>query len=214
VLNDPRASTRAGGRGRKNGEPLADLQGWARDGKSPWQELTFEQYGLHTTLLVKVQQALYYAAGKDRLLTVILTRDKVGQRPDHRFYCTCLNWSAREVLSAYASRWALEVTFEGSKQVLGLEDAANRLPRAVQRTAPMALVLYSLVVLWFDVAGHEQVRFPERPWYGRKREPSFQDMVSTLRRLSWEEKIAEVVPVNGPHRNWVAEVTELIARVG
>lgn len=214
VLYAPLSAEQASDRRRKKGERLADLQSWAQDSNSPWQELTFDQYGLHTTLQVKVQQALYYAAGKDRLLTVILTRDKVGQRPDHRFYCTCLDWDAREVLSAYASRWALEVTFEGSKQVLGLEDAANRLPKAVQRTAPMALLLYSLVVLWFDAGGHEQMRFPQRPWYRRKCEPSFQDMVSTLRRLSWEEKIAEVVAVNGPHQNWVAEVTELMARVG
>jgi hypothetical protein len=176
--------------------------------------LTFDQYGLHTTLGVKVQQALYYAAGKDRLLTVILTRDRDGKRPDHRFYCTRLSWGVREVLSAYASRWALEVTFEGGKQVLGLEDAANRLPRAVQRTAPMALVLYSLIVLWFDEVGHARMRFPERPWYRRKREPSFQDMVNTLRRQSWEDKIGEVVSANGPHEKWVAEVVELASRVG
>ena len=66
---------------------------------------------------------------------------------------------------AYASRWALEVTFEGGKQVLGLEDPANRLPKAVQRTAPLALVLYSLIVLWFDLVGQEWVQFPYRPWY-------------------------------------------------
>jgi hypothetical protein len=199
---------------RKKGQRLPDLQGWADDAQSPWQELAFDQYGLHTTLAVKVQQALYYTAGKGRLLTIILTRDREGKRPDHRFYCTRLDWGAREVLSAYASRWALEVTFEGAKQVLGLEDAANRLPKAVRRTAPVALLLYSLVVLWFDEVGHEQVRLPERPWYRHKREPSFQDMVTTLRRLSWEEKIGEVVSTTGPHRNWVAEVVELAARVG
>jgi hypothetical protein len=202
------------GRSRKKGARLPDLQGWADDASQPWQELTFDQYGLHATLHVKVQQALYYTAGKDRLLTVILTRDQKGQRPDHRFYCTRLDWDVREILSAYASRWALEVTFEGAKQVLGLEDPANRLPRAVQRTAPMALVLYSLVVLWFDAEGQHHVRFPERPWYRQKREVSFQDMMTTLRRLSWEEKIAEVVPRNGPHEEWVAEVAELAARVG
>src|SRR4051794_36103005 len=87
--------------------------------------------------------------------------------------------------------WYMEVTFEGAKQVLGLEGPANRLPKAVRRTAPMALVLYSLVVLWFDAVGHAGVRFPERPWYRHKREPSFQDMVTTLRRQSWEEKLGE-----------------------
>jgi DDE superfamily endonuclease len=126
---------------RKKGERLPGLADWADDAASPWQKLVFDQYGLHATLQVKVQQALYYTAGKDRLLTVILTRDLKGKRPDHRFYCTRLDWSAQAVLSAYASRWALEVTFEGAKQVLGLEDPANRLPKAVRRTAPVALVL-------------------------------------------------------------------------
>jgi hypothetical protein len=216
ILYEPPPPRQKGQRGapRKKGNRLPDLNGWADDSSSPWQELAFDQYGLHTTLAVKVQQALYYTAGKDRLLTVILTRDREGKRPDHRFYCTRLDWEAWEVLSAYASRWALEVTFEGAKQVLGLEDAANRLPQAVQRTAPMALVLYSLVVLWFDEGGHQWVRFPERPWYRHKREPSMQDMVSTLRRKSWEEKIGEVVSVDGPHEKWVAEVVELAARVG
>jgi hypothetical protein len=199
---------------RKKGERLPGLHGWADDAASPWQQLVFDQYGLHATLQIKVQQALYYKAGKDRLLTIILTRDTKGKRPDHRFYCTKLDWSARDVLSAYASRWALEVTFEGAKQVLGLEDPANRLPKAVQRTAPVALVLYSLIVLWFDTAGHEWVRFPQRPWYRRKREPSFQDMVTTLRRKSWEEKLAEVVPASGPLKKWLASVVEWAARVG
>lgn len=216
ALYEPAPPRQPGQRGapRKKGKRLPDLQGWANDARCPWQELDFDEYGLHTTLQVKTQQALYYKAGKQRLLSIVLTRDKKGQRPDHRFYCTRLDWDVRQILSTYASRWALEVTFEGAKQVLGLEDPANRLPKAVQRTAPMALVLYSLVVLWFDTEGHQQVRFPRRPWYRRKREPSFQDMLTTLRRLSWQEKLAEVVSPSGPHQKWVDEVTELMARVG
>ncbi len=123
-----------------------------------------------------------------------------------------LKWSVREVLSAYTNRWALEVAFEGAKQVL--EDPANRLPRAVRRSAPMALVLYGLIVLWFDRAGHQWVRFPRRPWYRRKREVSFQDMATTLRRKSWEEQLAAVVPPGGISNNWLAQVVEWIARVG
>jgi hypothetical protein len=69
-------------------------------------------------------------------------------------------------------------------------------------------------VLWFDTVGHEWVRFPQRPWYRRKREPSFQDMVTTLRRKSWEEKLAEVVSPSGPHGKWLATVAEWAARVG
>ncbi len=156
--------------------------------------MTFNQYGLHTTLEVKTRQGLYYKAGKDRLLTFVLTRDTQGKRPMQIFYCTDLTRDARSILSAYACRWSIEVTHHDAKQYLGLEDPANRLPLAVERTAPMAMFLYSLTVLWYAEHGHAHVRFPNRPWYTRKREPSFADMLTTLRRLTWEEKLSTVPP--------------------
>ncbi len=110
------------------------------------------------------------------------------------FYCTDLTRDARSILSAYACRWSIEVTHHDAKQYLGLEDPANRLPLAVERTAPMAMFLYSLTVLWYAEHGHAHVRFPNRPWYTRKREPSFADMLTTLRRLTWEEKLSTVPP--------------------
>jgi hypothetical protein len=48
--------------------------------------------------------------------------------------------NTRESLTPYACRWAIECTFENTKQRLGLQDPANRLPQAVTRTAPLALV--------------------------------------------------------------------------
>jgi hypothetical protein len=176
------------GRRRKKGKRLPDMKSWADDPQQPWQRLVFDQFGLHATLWVKTQQALYYKAGKDRLLTIVLVRDAVGKRPDQMFYCTCLDWDARRLLATYAARWSIEVTFENSKQLLGLEDPANRTEKAVRRTAPMALVLYSLIVTWFHQVGHRDLEFPDRPWYPQKEEPSFADMLTTLRRRSWEDK--------------------------
>jgi hypothetical protein len=84
-----------------------------------------------------------------------------------------------------------------------LEDPANRVPLAVERTAPMAMFLYSLTILWYAQHGHQQVRFPERPWYPWKSEPSFADMLTTLRRVTWEEKIS---PVRPKSRGWKKSV--------
>jgi hypothetical protein len=209
----PRQPGQKGAR-RKKGARLPDLSAWADDATQPWQRLTFDQFGLHTTLLVKTQQALYYTAGKERLLTIVLTRDAEGKRPDHRFYCTRLDWDARAILSAYAGRWAAEVTFEDSKQLLGLADPANRLPRAVQRTAPLALVLYSLVVWWSHQAGQDVVPFPERPWYRHKAEPSFADLLSALRRQTWREKLAGLVAKGSPEEEHLEEVIEMLSRAG
>ncbi len=119
-----------------------------------------------------------------------------------------------QALSAYACRWAIEVTFENSKQFLGLEDPANRLPLAVRRTAPMALLLYSLIVVWFHRLGHAWVRFPDRPWYTKKAEPSFADLLSTLRRVSWEEKFQQVRPGSSHQQNLLAQLIDFVSRTG
>ena len=202
------------GAGRKKGRRLPGMADWAADPNQPWQTLVFDQFGLHATLQVKTTRALYYKAGKDRLLVIVLVRDVLGKRPDQMFYCTCLDWDAKQILSAYAGRWSIEVSFENSKQLLGLEDPANRKEKAVRRTAPMALVLYSLIVVWFHQAGHRHLEFPDRPWYRKKAEPSFADMLTTLRRLSWQDKFRGLPLPSRLAKKQLAQVIEFLSLAG
>jgi hypothetical protein len=199
---------------RKKGARLPGMIEWANDDTKPWTKLKFDQFGLHATLQVKSQQALYYKAGGSRLLTIVLVRDTLGKRPDQMFYCTNLDWSVRQILSTYACRWAIECTFENCKQFLGLEDAANRIRQAVSRTAPMAFFLYSMIVIWFHQVGHGLLRFPERPWYRKKKEPSFADILSTLRRNSYVEKTATLPLTKKRDKAWLTRIIELLSRTG
>jgi hypothetical protein len=216
ALSEPAAPKAKGTKGpaRKKGRRLPGMAAWAADSQQPWTREDFDQFGLHAALAVKTIQALYYKAGRDRLLTIVLVRDLEGKRPDQMFYCTQLTWSAREVLSAFACRWAIECTFEYCKQFLGLEDPANRLPKAVERTAPMALFISSIIVVWFHRTGHSSLRFPFRPWYPQKEEPSFADLLTTLRRLSYDQKTARVLPKQARLKTWIAQLTELLSRTG
>jgi SRSO17 transposase len=210
----PASTPNQKGRHRKKGRRLPGMAAWANDPNQPWQTLIFDQFGLHATLSVKTIRALYYKAGKDRLLVIVLVRDMLGKRPDQMFYCTCLDWDARQILAAYAGRWSIEVTFENSKQSLGLEDPANRKEKAVRRTAPMALVLHSLIVLWFHQVGHRHLRFPDRPWYPRKQEPSFADMLTTLRRMSWQDKFRTLPAKTRLARKALAQIIEFLSLAG
>jgi SRSO17 transposase len=210
----PAAMPNQKGRHRKKGRRLPAMAAWANDPNQPWQTLTFDQFGLHATLSVKTIRALYYKAGKDRLLVIVLVRDMLGKRPDQMFYCTCLDWDAKQILAAYAGRWSIEVTFENSKQLLGLEDPANRKEKAVRRTAPMALVLHSLIVVWFHQAGQRHLQFPDRPWYRKKEEPSFADMLTTLRRLSWRDKFRRLPLANRPAKKQLAQLIEFLSLAG
>lgn len=203
------------GRPRKKGPRLPGMKEWADDATQPWETLTFDEYGLHATLQVKFRKkALYYKSGGQRPLNVVLTRDAVGQRPDQMFYCTRLDWTPRQILSCYAGRWSIEVCFENTKQLLGFEDPANRTQKAVERTAPMALVLTSLGILWFHQEGHAKVRFPERPWYPHKTTPSFADILCTLRRESFLGWFSRVPCKSERVKNEIAQLVELLSLSG
>ena len=214
ALYEPAPNAKSKGRPRKKGDRLPGMAAWAENPDQPWTELEFDQFGLHAALAVKTMQALYYKSGGDRLLTIVLVRDTKGGRPDQMFYCTKLDWDARELLSTYACRWAIECTFENCKQLMGLGEQANRVCKAVERTAPMAFFLYSMVVVWYHRVGREFVQFPIRPWYRRKQEPSFADMLTTLRRVSHDEKTELLLAKQCVLKTWIAQLTELLSRAG
>ena len=104
------------------------------------------------------------------------------------------------VLEGFARRWCLEVTFHDVKQFLGFEDAQHQAEKAVRRTAPMACIVYDLVVLWYSqqiVSGRSK-GWLAVPWCRRKSKPSFWDMLTAARRAGWRLSISD--PPSGARR--------------
>src|SRR6516162_6031769 len=200
------------GRPRKKGDRLPGMAEWAADEEQPWTRLDFDQFGLHATLEVKTIRGLYYKAGRDRLLTIVLVRDVTGGRPDQMFYCTRTEWNARAILTHYAWRWSVEVMHYNAKQMMGLEDPANRTAQAVQRTAPVGLALYGLTLIWFHRDGHRSLSYPERPWYPGKEEPSYADILAALRRESWRGQFPGVDWERGGEETPLARLIEFASR--
>ncbi len=198
---------------RKKGDRLSTALEWEQD-RSKWQTHHFDQYGLHGSLRTKTRTGLYYKAGKDRQLRFVLSQDTVGGRPTRIFYSTDVRLSPRKILSTFSFRWSIEVTHYDCKQHLGLEDPTNRVPQAVQRTAPMSMFLYSLTIVWFATNGLADLQFPKRPWYPWKAEPSFADMLTTLRRKSWEDKLSWVSLKPTPSNNSIELLTYLATLAG
>lgn len=136
--------------------------------------------------------ALWYAALPDRPVRVVVVRDPTRRRPDEAFFCTDLTVDHAFILVGYARRWTLEVTFHDTKHHPGLADPQAQVATAVRRTAPVAGLVYALILLWYaghvhpDVAaGHRRAAWPDRPWYRPKAAPSFPDMLAALRRAGW-----------------------------
>jgi hypothetical protein len=176
---------------RKKGERMLNPAELAASRSVRWTKTRVEIYGRSVRLWYKSVKALWYNSAGERPVRVVVTRDPSGRWRDDCFFTTDPSMTETEIVETIALRWTLEVTFRDAKQSLGFEEPQNRTPKAVERTAPMAMVLYSLAVLWYARAGDEVRRrwFPERPWYSKKakRTASFAVMLATLRQASWME---------------------------
>jgi hypothetical protein len=129
-----------------------------------------------------------------RALKVVATEALRGGRGRQAFYSTDPRQAGGTILREYTGRWSIEEANLGSKQHLGFEEPPGWSPRAVLRTAPIAMLLYSLVVVWFAGAGVATYRAPDAPWYLTKRQPSFADMLATLKRESLREGLFVHLP--------------------
>ena len=78
----------------------------------------------------------------------------------------------------------------------------------------MAMFLYSLTIVWFATESRADLQFPNRPWYDWKTEPSFADMLTTLRRKSWDEKLSKVSLATTPDDNSATLLTFLATLAG
>jgi DDE superfamily endonuclease len=173
------------GRPRKRGARLPTAQQMLA---GRCRHLTLKIYGRRDKSRVAECVARCYAA-PDRALKIVAVEPLSGGRKTQALFSTCPSDSAEQVLTHYAARWSLEVSFHDAKGQLGFEQPQGWSTRAVQRTAPVAMLLYSLVVLWFSRQGHRHYQPPTRPWYIGKTDASFADMLATLRCQTVKQEV-------------------------
>jgi len=193
ALYAPPARWRQGqmGRPRVRGNRVASPGRRAQDKRTHWKRVAVRVYGKTVTVQVLVIDALWYVAAGGELMRLVVVRDFPGHERDDVFVSTDPTMTAAQIIEVFSRRWTLEVTFHDSKGKLGFEDPQNRAERAVERTAPMALVAYTMVVLWYVQTGQRTraARLPSLPWYTEKTGVTFSDMLATVRRASWAERL-------------------------
>jgi hypothetical protein len=146
-----------------------------------------ERYGRTEFVWVAGLECLWYGAFNDLPVRLVLVRDLDSTGPyDLALISTDLISPADELVERYGSRGPIEVIFEHMREDLGVGEARNRTRRAVERTVPFELAVYTVVVLWYAAYGHHPDDIAERrtsqPWYTTKTTPAFPDMVVKLRR--------------------------------
>jgi hypothetical protein len=174
------------GRPRRRGQKLPPPKEMLSKGG---RQIKLSVYGRTQTARVAEAEARLHAV-PERPVKIVAVEALSGGRGREAFYSTVAEARAEDVLRWYSMRWSVEVTFHDSKQYLGFEEPQGWSERAVERTAPMAMLLYTLIVHWYVSEGHREARLRIPPWYTRKSRPSFADMLSALKRLSLQQRIS------------------------
>src|SRR5215217_3804475 len=186
------------GRPRRKGHRLPTPKAMAAT-RRRWDPLPLTLYGRAVTPLVFGCTALWYGALRHQPVRIVIVRDPSRRRRDEAFFCTDLAVDSSSILEGYARRWTIELAFHDQKQFLGFEDPQNQAPDAVARTAPVAGLVYDLVLLWYAARLRQGLAagWTIRPWYRSKTTPSFLDMLTALRHESWRPYFSDP-PLPGP----------------
>jgi len=185
-------AVRGRGRPRKKGDRLQTPATMFADPNLPWSAIKALCYGKEIRLLVHQFTVLWYHSAGEEAVTVVFCRDPRGKYADTVLFDTDVTASAKEVVERYAARWSIEVTNRETKQLLGAAHPQCRNENAVIRTPMFAYWAYSFVVLWFvrQFSTAKHLVAQPAPWYRRKKNYTFSDMLAAARRSHFSKGIS------------------------
>lgn len=168
-------------KGRKLGRPAALATA------AVWQRTAVYRYGRIETVRLAERACIWYGSFGNTPGRCVLVRE-LGSTNAYDLALFTLDHTAtpEQIVERYAMRWSIEPANAVGKQQVGVGQARNRVKNAVERTVPFGMLIQSLVVIWYALHGYHpddaHHRRLAQPWYRTKTEPSFEDMITKLRK--------------------------------
>ena len=177
------------GRPRLKGKRRPTLEAVLTAERTVWTAVLVAQwYGAGPRAVeVATDTAVWYHTGKPPVvIRWVLIRDPKKEFKPQALLSTKPEHTPEQMLHWFVRRWTMEVTFEEARAHLGMETQRQWNDRAIARTTPALLSLYSLVTLTAQQLiekGATCIR--STAWYGKTR-PTFSDAIALVRRQLWE----------------------------
>jgi hypothetical protein len=187
TLYEPAPPRRPGtiGRSRTKGKRLPNLADVLAAAATRWQRVRVPGwYGQGDRLIEFCSAtAVWRHAGLPVVpIRWVLLRDPQGRFDPQALLCTDPARAPLQIIRWYIRRWQVEVTFREVRDHLGVETQRQWSDRAIARTTPCLLALFSIVAL---LAARQAVA--TAAWY-RKPHPTFADTLAAGRRQFWREQ--------------------------
>jgi hypothetical protein len=192
-LFDPPPPRLPGQRGRHavKGPAQPKLTQRLHDPTAPWQRFALlirSGRQSHRTAEFISGTALWHHPGQPVVaVRWVLVRYLGSKRDPDALVCTDLTADPLVILGWFSRRWAIEVTYEEARAHLGLETQRQHCDKAVCRTTPVLLGLYSLVTLYVQANRRYLDLTPHRAAWYPKSHPTFADALAAVRLSLWSD---------------------------
>ena len=189
-LYEPPPDRRRGlpGRPSVKGARLPSLKSRLADRKTRWQTVTVSNWYGNTGRRIQFCSgtAIWYHGGlPPASIRWVLIRDPEGRFDPLALLCTDPKAKPLDIIADYVCRWQIEVTFEEVRAHLGVETQRQWSDKAIARSTPVLLSLFSLVTLLASCLNSRK-RLPilSSSWY-HKPVPTFSDALAAVRHHFW-----------------------------
>jgi len=187
----PRRQPRQNGRPRLKGARLPTLAAALKDQQTVWAAHTVAGWYGGTARVVEVASdtAVWYHTGMPPVpVRWVVVRDPLEEFKPQALLSTNLGSDPAAMLECFIRRWQVEVTFEEARAHLGIETQRQWSDKAIARTTPAVLALFSIVTLLaHHHYGEKQEMFVRQAAWYVKRLPTFSDALATVRQQLWRE---------------------------
>jgi hypothetical protein len=180
-------------------------------GSLPRHSDTIAWYGSSQRRLTHVDNtALWYSALSGQVTPirwVCCLADPASKMEQAYFYSTDTTLSPQRIIELYAMRWNIEVTFEESRALLGLETTRHWCKNSVLRVTPMLLGLFTAVsLMWNQLSQHrcktKWQRLSQTPCY-QKQDMTFADALYLVRQELWTKSLLQHRSGNRHNSSWL-----------
>ena len=157
--------------GREEGPTLTHLGPVLADETTAWEHVTVEDWYGHGKREVEMTSdtAVWYHAGKPVVpIRWVVMRDPEEGFEPQALLATDLDLSPQDIVASFVRRWQMEVTFAEARAHLGMETQRQWNGKAIARTTPALLALYSLVTLMAqELLATVSLSVRRAAWYGK-----------------------------------------------
>jgi len=151
-LFDPPPPRKPGQRGRPrvSGARQPSLTERLHCSETVWQRVAVTNWYGGSDRLIDIASgtAVWDHPGKRVPIRWVLVRDGAGEFEPQALLCTNLAADPVQILGWFVQRWSVEVTLAEVRRHLGVETQRQWSDKAIARTTPVLMGLFSLVTLW------------------------------------------------------------------